>query len=166
MIRKRLSVWRSEYDSNTKKNYWGASSSKFRGGQSRDIFRGGQLKKSPCIRELRYMRKLYVPSDCEVPSSRPCWTLPSARAGPWAGSPCTARPPPSTSPSCSMSAAAPPGERKMKKIWKKKKLKRKKINWLFHIWKIDFRKTFINSSNTETSPLLFTHRERPRNSNQ
>ena len=45
MIGKRLSVWPSDYDSNTKKDKGGASSSKFRGGQSRDIFRGVPVKK-------------------------------------------------------------------------------------------------------------------------
>ena len=48
-------------------------------------------------------------------------------------------------------------EKKMKKMTKKMmKMQKKKINWLFLIWKIDIRKTFINSSNMETSPLLFT----------
>ena len=45
VIEKRLSVWRSEYDYNTKKIQGGASPSKFGGGQSRDIFRGVPVKK-------------------------------------------------------------------------------------------------------------------------
>ena len=49
MIEKRLSVWRSEYDSNTKKIEGGPVQAIF-GGASLETFSGeAQLKKSPCI---------------------------------------------------------------------------------------------------------------------
>ena len=46
MIEKRLSVWRSEYDYNTKKIQGGPVQANLGGGQSRDIFRGGPVKKT------------------------------------------------------------------------------------------------------------------------
>ena len=54
MIGKRLSVWRSEYDSNTWRNYGGGQSKRIWEGASLETFSGeGQLKKPPCIRYIQ-----------------------------------------------------------------------------------------------------------------
>ena len=96
------------------------------------------------------MRKFYVPSDFEVPSSRPCWTLPSARAGPWAGSPCTARPPPSTNQGSMRLEAVQPAENV--------KIKTNRFCFFFFTenenWFSDRHKTFSNSSNIEISLII------------
>ena len=54
MIGKRLSVWRSEYDSNTLGNLGGGpDQANLGGGQSREIFRGGPVKKITLYEQLK-----------------------------------------------------------------------------------------------------------------